>query len=79
MAKVPPNTQEEPEEARYIRFGTLPHGTEWNGKPALNKYSNYVTNAHDFPAAKVSSHQTYTPINANKRTGNALRRRCTTR
>ena len=54
MAKVPPNTQANPEEARYLSFSTLPVHASWDGKPALNKYSNYITNGHDFPGAKVS-------------------------
>ena len=50
---VPPNSEAQPEEARYIEFQTLPEGATWDGKPALNKYSSFITNKHDYPGAKV--------------------------
>lgn len=55
MAQRPPNSETSPGEARYVPFQTLPNDATWNGKPALNKYSSYITNHHDFPAAKVRS------------------------
>lgn len=45
--------QGEPVEPRYLDFRHLPDGTMRDGKPALNKYSSTLTNAHDFPGAQV--------------------------
>ncbi|KAF2247515.1 dihydroxy-acid dehydratase-like protein [Trematosphaeria pertusa] len=45
--------QGEPVEPRYLDFRHLPDGTMRDGKPALNKYSSTLTNAHDFPGAQA--------------------------
>ncbi|KAI4151089.1 MAG: hypothetical protein LQ340_003703 [Diploschistes diacapsis] len=47
--------QNELEEPRYLNFRHLPEGSTRNGKPALNRYSWALTNAHDFPGAKVAT------------------------
>lgn len=44
-----------PEEARYIDFPAIPHGTMRNGKLVLNRWSAVLTKDHDFPGAQVRS------------------------
>ncbi|KAK2810860.1 hypothetical protein FQN50_002683 [Emmonsiellopsis sp. PD_5] len=41
------------EEARYIDFPHLPDDATRDGKPALNKYSTFLTKDHDFPGAQA--------------------------
>ncbi|KAL2013023.1 hypothetical protein VTN00DRAFT_548 [Thermoascus crustaceus] len=50
------DTKEYPasEEARYIDFPSVPHGTKHeDGTPVLNRYSSTITRAHDFPGAQA--------------------------
>lgn len=39
---------------QYLNFPSLPDNAEKDGKLRLNRHSSYITNDHDFPAAKVS-------------------------
>ncbi|KAL1994540.1 hypothetical protein VTN49DRAFT_2010 [Thermomyces lanuginosus] len=43
-----------PEEARYVQFPAVPHGSKHeDGTPVLNRYSSYITRGHDFPGAQA--------------------------
>lgn len=42
-----------PEEARFLDFPHLKHGTQRDGKLVLNLYSQKLTRGHDFPGAQV--------------------------
>lgn len=42
-----------PEEARYIDFPAIPHGTMRDGKLVLNRWSSALTKDHDFPGAQA--------------------------
>jgi len=37
----------------YAEFPHLAQDAIHDGKPALNRYSTFITREHDFPAAKV--------------------------
>ncbi|KAK2793230.1 hypothetical protein FQN52_001878 [Onygenales sp. PD_12] len=47
------STSPKDEEARYIDFPRLPDDATRDGKPALNKYSTFLTKDHDFPGAQA--------------------------
>lgn len=42
------------EEAKYLEFPCLPDDATRDGKPVLNKYSQFITKDHDFPGAQVN-------------------------
>jgi dihydroxy-acid dehydratase len=44
------------EEARYIQFSQLKHGTLKDGNVMLNRFSTFLTRDHDFPGAQVREH-----------------------
>jgi dihydroxy-acid dehydratase len=41
------------EEPRYVDFPEIEHGTQRNGKLALNRWSSTITKGHDFPGAQA--------------------------
>jgi len=45
--------QNVPEKPKYIDFPVLEHGTTYDGKLALNRWSGILTRGHDFPGAQV--------------------------
>ncbi|KMU77513.1 dihydroxy-acid dehydratase [Coccidioides immitis RMSCC 3703] len=54
MASQAPIAQDGPnEEAKYIDFPCLPDDAMRDGKPALNKYSQFITKGHDYPGAQA--------------------------
>lgn len=54
----PNGTQEE----KYVEFPCLSADATRDGKPALNKYSQFITQGHDFPGAQVRQRQEYNPF-----------------
>ena len=42
-----------PAEEKFLEFPSLPDDATRDGKPALNKYSQFITKGHDFPGAQV--------------------------
>ncbi|WEW58898.1 dihydroxy-acid dehydratase [Emydomyces testavorans] len=54
MASTAPAVQDGPkEEPRYLEFTCLPDDAMRDGKPALNKYSQFITKDHDYPGAQA--------------------------
>lgn len=44
---------EGPSEEKFLEFPCLPDDATRDGKPVLNKYSQFITKDHDFPGAQV--------------------------
>ena len=53
MASEAAKGLEGPAEEKFLEFPCLPDDATRDGKPALNKYSQFITNGHDFPGAQV--------------------------
>ncbi|RDW94774.1 putative dihydroxy-acid dehydratase-1 [Coleophoma crateriformis] len=56
------------EEPKYIEFPHLEAGTIIDGKPALNRWSHFVTKDHDFPGAQSMLYAAGVPDKATMKT-----------
>ncbi|KAI9816691.1 MAG: hypothetical protein M1832_004979 [Thelocarpon impressellum] len=49
----PKNAEKRATDPTYLSFPSLPEGSTWDGKLALNRHSAIMTRGHDFPGAQA--------------------------